>query len=123
MTILARTLRITAFASLASAAAAEAGSISGRVIDGARSPVPGARASLLTPQQGVVATVQTETDGSFGFRNLAPGRYELVVSLAGFETSRKALRLDDKGLADLLIDLSPGRLAEEVTVTADIGRA
>jgi len=102
---------------------AEAASISGKVVDPSGAPVGGARASVLTAHQALVATAESRADGTFQLLDVPPGRYELTVSFPGFDTARRALQLGERGASLGEIALRPPRLAEEVTVTADLGRA
>ena len=58
-------------------------SVRGRVTDPSGAIVPGASVTL-TAQSGGMQTATASTDGSYEFKNLTPGAYELAVTAAGF---------------------------------------
>jgi hypothetical protein len=50
---------------------------------------------------------KTATDGTFILRNVKPGKYELLVSIIGFETYRQPLSIENSNLALPVISLKP----------------
>ena len=62
------------------------GSISGTVLDATGTPVSGAQVRLTREATTPAAETLTEPDGHFSFANVAPGRFELSIALAGFKT-------------------------------------
>ena len=44
----------------------------------------------------VIGRTSTDNSGNFEFRNLEPGRYEVVVNLDGYQQARQSVDLEDK---------------------------
>lgn len=63
-------------------------------------------------------TVRTAADGSFEFRDLAPGTYDLLAHLHAFTDERKTVQLAAGQTADLQISLDVAPLHQQLTVTA-----
>jgi len=60
----------------------------------------------------------TDDRGHFSFRHLAPGRYEIEISLVGYETIRKELTVENDKTTTLSLQLTVSRQQlDEVTVT------
>ena len=53
------------------------GSVSGTIVDPSGSPVPGTSLVLKNTGTGVELRRTSETSGSYAFRNLVPGTYDL----------------------------------------------
>lgn len=84
------------------AVAADAGSISGRVLDGNSGKyLEGAEVSV----QGTSTRVTTERAGSFTISNLADGNYTLVVSYPGLEEKTETVAVTAGKAADLVVRL------------------
>jgi hypothetical protein len=83
-----------AFLLLAAVAPARAqggdGQISGTMKDAQGGVLPGVTVTLRNQATGVVRTTVTETDGTFRFPALNPGRFSLTAELAGFTTVQVA---------------------------------
>ena len=62
------------------------GSISGTVLDATGTPVSGAKVKLTRLTTTPVLESPTAQDGHFSFTNVAPGPFELSITLAGFKT-------------------------------------
>src|SRR5215471_15025679 len=62
------------------------GSLTGVVTDPSGAGVPKATAVLTDEDKGFTTTTHTDAEGRFVMRNLAPGRYKLVVSSPGMRT-------------------------------------
>lgn len=103
--------------------AQSAGEISGTVTDAAGNALAQASISLLNARQAVLATTQTDAQGQFTLRGIAPGNYEIIVTGRGFATKRQAVRVPSPEAAPLSISLGLPGIAEEVTITADLGLA
>ncbi|HWQ31712.1 MAG TPA: TonB-dependent receptor [Blastocatellia bacterium] len=103
--------------------AQSAGEISGTVTDAAGNALAQASISLLNARQAVLATTQTDAQGQFTMRGIAPGNYEIIVTSRGFATKRQAVRVPSPEAAQLSISLGLSGIAEEVTITADLGLA
>src|SRR5579862_8621941 len=98
--------------------AANTGALKGYVKDPTGAIVQGAALTLLSVDTGVTAKVNADDNGFFQFLQLAPGRYELTATAAGF---RKA---DIKDIVVLLeqivsydVRLEVGAVTETLQVT------
>ena len=58
-------------------------SLQGQVLDPSGAAVPGLTVTVVGPA-GMKLAVQTDDQGKFAFRNLAPGTYTLIIRLKGF---------------------------------------
>jgi hypothetical protein len=96
------------------------GSIQGTVKDSKGAVVPGAEITLTNLDEGTLRTAKTNGVGDYRFEDLVAGRYNLVVTAAGFDkyavsdvklVVRQELRLDAK--------LSVGTVQQEVKVSGD----
>jgi len=96
------------------------GSISGAVLDDARSAVPGASLKLVHVSTGMERSGRTDERGEFVIAALPPGRYTLSVDHTGFKTLvRSDIELtasERLSLGNLTLEL--GTVTQEVTVTA-----
>ena len=63
-------------------------SLSGQVLDPSGAAVPALSVNLTGPA-GTKSVAQTDEQGKYAFRNLAPGTYTLTISLTGFEDFAK----------------------------------
>jgi outer membrane cobalamin receptor len=116
-----RVLVFTAILVLALAGRAAAGpgpdTLRGRVLDPDKRPIARAEVIILNAS-GVVMTVQTSADGTFGPIALRDGEYDLVVAAPGFGLEPQHISI--KGAApvevDLLMKLSA--VSESVVVSA-----
>jgi hypothetical protein len=85
-----RVLGVLLLAAGAARAQPEAVTLAGVVVEaGTREPLPGATVFLSGTQRGTV----TDAEGRFTLADVAPGPYEVVVSLLGYRTARQALTL------------------------------
>jgi len=62
------------------------GTITGRIVDQTGTFVSGAAVKLTQPNQASGQEEETGDDGQFSFASVAPGDFELTVSLSGFRT-------------------------------------
>ncbi len=107
---------------LASFSAASAqgrfGSLSGVVMDPSPAPLPGASVTAKNRESGKVRVVTTNAEGAYSIQDLDPGRYSVVIEIAGFQ---KAEDLNILVLLGRNIEFSPklqlGNIAEVVNVT------
>ncbi|MBW4027634.1 TonB-dependent receptor [Acidipila rosea] len=67
-------------------AQAEAGTVSGTVLDQSGAAVPGANITLTKTDTGLVRQSVSSGSGAFQFPSLVPGPYELKVTSTGFNT-------------------------------------
>jgi beta-lactamase regulating signal transducer with metallopeptidase domain len=93
-----------------------AATISGRVLDQSGGALPGTRLTLTSLQTGAELTAHADVAGRFAFRNLQPGRYELVASLVAFATVRNVLTLASGAAVERALTLPLGSIQETVTL-------
>lgn len=78
-------------------------SVSGRVVDAAsEAAIPGAVVAIES-----IGSRITDNEGSFLFRNVAPGRYGIVIEASGYRTVRTAVVITDDVTATLRLDPDP----------------
>ena len=65
------------------------GSLSGQVTDPSGAAIPAATVTLTGPAQST-KTAQTDEQGRYTFKDLAPGAYSVAISTMGFSTFTKA---------------------------------
>ena len=106
-------------AELAVLAQVSGGGISGRVVDPLGGAVQDAQVSIESQSNGEVRLLKTNGRGFYGFPNLAPGRYNAVVSHAGFGDLTKRNLVVAVG-EQLLVDfeIAVGAVASSVEVSA-----
>jgi hypothetical protein len=93
------------------------GSISGTVVDPSGSPVAAAEMVLKNVATGVELRRVSEADGSYAFRNLVPGTYEITATFAGFQPyARRGILVAPNGDVRLDVGLSISGQTEEVEV-------
>ena len=92
--------------------------VQGTVVDPAGLVIPGATVELLSGTRVVGKTVSA-TDGSFRFADIAPGNYDIRVTLAGFRQSRMAIAVGSAAPAPVRIRLLIGSVTETVTVASE----
>jgi outer membrane receptor for ferrienterochelin and colicins len=97
-------------------AAAQQGGLTGSVGDETGASLPGATVTVTGP--GVTRTTVTETDGTFRFTGLPPGRYEVTVALAGFSTQAAKITVQDTVAALPALTLRVATLGETIVVSA-----
>jgi Carboxypeptidase regulatory-like domain/TonB-dependent Receptor Plug Domain len=100
------------------------GQISGSVVDGSGSVLPGATVTVQNTGTQTTRDVVTSGDGLFVITELLAGRYDVTVSMPGFKThSERGLVLSaNERLAMRPIVLEVGGVAETVSVSADVAR-
>jgi hypothetical protein len=108
---------------LAGAAAAQSltGTIIGQVRDSSGAVLPGATVTITSPAQpSGPRSVVTDARGAYRFTQLAPGNYELVVTLSGFSNyQEQGLRVALSGTTERIVTLSIAELAETITVSGE----
>lgn len=94
----------------------QTGSLSGTVVDTTDARIPGATIELTGPTR---QTVQSGSEGEFSFRNLAPGTYEIAVSMSGFTQARRPGLVVTTGSVDVPpVILALASVADTIVVTA-----
>jgi hypothetical protein len=95
-------------------------SLSGMVTDPNNGAIPGAKLTLTNEDTGFQSNFISNDAGEYTFRNLTPGKYDLVVTAANFKSeSKKGIELAVNQVARVDIHLSIGKADETVTVSAD----
>jgi hypothetical protein len=89
--------------------AAGTGGINGRAVDMSGAVLPGVSASVRTADGGTRKTV-TDSAGRFRIGDLPPGRYELHLSLAGFQPSASPVVISAGEWTDIVRTLEVGIL-------------
>ncbi len=95
-------------------------SLLGVVTDSTSATVPDAAITVTNIESGVAANAKTNNDGSFLVPFLIPGRYKLLVEMAGFRSFERSpieLRVNDRARVDVVLEV--GQLADRITVAAE----
>jgi hypothetical protein len=92
------------------------GSVSGTVSDPSGSAVPGVDLVLKNVATGVELQRTSASDGTYSFRNIAPGTYQLRATLAGFQTYQTNLDVRLSSNVRLDVNLTLGSQTEQVEV-------
>src|SRR6058998_2197931 len=93
--------------------------ISGSVRDGTGALIPGASVTAKNVETGITRTTTTDEQGRYQLLNLNVGRYEIDVSLSGFQTAVRSgivLAVGDRTVVNFTLQV--GQVAEKVEVTA-----
>ena len=78
-----------AIATLSAAGIAQSPSISGRVVDAAGWPIPGALVTAIDESGGAPIRATTGRDGTYQFAAMADGTYRIDFQLTGFDLMRR----------------------------------
>src|SRR4029450_13066624 len=112
---------LVAFAlALSSAANAQeiGGTLSGRVLDAQKLPVPGVTVTAPGPQGA--RTAVSDADGRYSIPFLTPGNYDVRAELQGFKSfEQKGISVRLGQVADVPVSMQVGGVAETVSVTAE----
>ena len=94
------------------------GTLSGRVLDAQKLPVPGVTVTATGPQGA--RTAVSDADGRFSLPFLTPGNYDLKAELQGFKTfEQKAVIVSLGQVTDIPVSMQVGGVTETVNVTAE----
>src|SRR6185436_12386870 len=94
------------------------GTLSGRVLDAQKLPVPGVTVTATGPQ-GARSGV-SDADGRFSIPFLTPGNYDLKAELQGFKSfEQKAVIVSVGQTTDIAVSMQVGGVTETVNVTAE----
>jgi Ca-activated chloride channel homolog len=91
------------------------GRIHGTVTDTSGAPLPGVQMTLLGPNS-IQRSTLTGGTGEFWFRDIGPGKYDVIASLPGFNTARTSTFVSAGFTRELSLMLGVGSLAETITV-------
>ena len=95
------------------------GQIAGIVKDQTGGVIPGATVTVTNVQTRLARTIATDVTGYYIFTALAPGAYDVEVSLEGFKKwTQSNVKLDAAAKVVLDVTLQTGGLSESVTVEA-----
>ena len=98
--------------------------ISGTVTDVSGASVPNAKVTLTSKDTAKSETEKTGAEGIYRFSQLAPGLYDIVVEAAGFKKEiRERIEVRAETLEGVNLSLSPGDVAESITVSSDTAAA
>ena len=96
------------------------GSITGTVTDPQSAPIPGATVTASNTGTGLKVEAVTDASGSYTFRNLLPGIYDLNAALEGFRAlNQTGLRVSAGNPVRVDLKLEVGALAETVNVVSE----
>ena len=94
--------------------------LSGTVTDPSGAVIPGAKLTLVNEATGFQSSYVSDAAGEYSFGNLTPGKYDLMVTGAGFKAvSQKGIELlvAQRGHSD--VHLTVGQADQTVEVSAD----
>ncbi len=94
--------------------------ITGAVVDGQGSVVPGVTVTALNLATNVGTEAVTNASGLFTIQQLQPGPYRVTAALQGFKTfSREGIELHTAETVTVNVQLSVGAIEETITVSAE----
>jgi hypothetical protein len=97
----------------------QTGTIRGTVVDSQDLPVPGVTITISSPTlQGVRSTVSA-ADGTYVFRSLPPGRYEMSFEITSFAPVKRSTDVALGLTVEQNVTLRAGGIAEQVQVVAE----
>ena len=101
------------------------GGLTGVVSDPSHAVVPDAVVELRDNTKGTIQTAKTNGDGVFRFYFLAPGRYTLIVSHAGFreESQEVNVLLGSPGTLNMALEIAKENTTVKVTGEAPLLQA
>jgi len=92
--------------------------VRGSVFDSAGSSLPGATVELVSGGK-TIATTTTGADGIFHFADVAPGAYEVRVTLQGFRQTRVSIGVGTTAPTPVRVKLLVGSTTESMMVKAE----
>jgi outer membrane receptor protein involved in Fe transport len=94
--------------------------LTGRVIDSAKSVLPGAEIILRGTAADSERTTKADAGGNFQIENLAPGSYRLIVRNPGLAEKSQEITLTSGQRLSLQVVLNPPQMAESIEVVEKI---
>lgn len=108
------------FVSGTAIAQSDRGSIAGTVVDSSGAAVGGATVVLKGVATGSTYRTVTTPEGVYRIGDVAIGRYDVTVTVAGFKSSvQTGVQVQINTVTALNVTLQPGDVKEEVTVISD----
>jgi hypothetical protein len=107
---------LAAFAADSSAQGVQTASIRGTVTDQQNLPVPGVNVTIQSPALQGVRSAVTNTDGTYAFRQLPPGRYEIKFEIGSFAPVTRTTDVLLGLAVEQNVTLRPSGVTEEVQV-------
>jgi len=92
--------------------------VSGNVLDPALASIKAAQVTLVRADGSPVAATVTDETGAFSFEKVAPGKYKLSVTIAGFRRFDRDISVGSKNLPALRIVLEIATQSESVNVSS-----
>jgi beta-lactamase regulating signal transducer with metallopeptidase domain len=93
------------------------GTIVGSVKDATGAVLPGATVRMTSADLAVQQQTVTDNSGAFMFGNLQPGRYDVAVSLPGFDTISGAMTVPPRQTVGRSFALPLGEITESINVS------
>jgi Carboxypeptidase regulatory-like domain/TonB dependent receptor/TonB-dependent Receptor Plug Domain len=95
-------------------------SVQGTVTDVSGGAVQNAKVTLISKDTAKSESVKSDAEGIYHFSRLAPGQYDITVEAAGFKKAiREQIAVRAETPEGVNISLSPGDVAESITVSSD----
>ncbi|MEW5979364.1 MAG: TonB-dependent receptor [Acidobacteriota bacterium] len=96
------------------------GGVTGRVSDPSGGAIPEAVVTLTSLDSGRTLTAGSSTEGIYSISGVAPGRYRISVTKAGFKGfSQEPIFISTATVITLDINLAVGEVSETLSVTAE----
>ncbi len=99
---------------------AVSGAVAGTVTDSTGALIPGAKVTIESTGTGAIQTTTAGAGGEFRFSLLAPGKYKLNASAAGFESTQTQVMVNVGTVAAANLKLSVGVSTQTVQVTESV---
>jgi len=107
--------------SLANVAYGQGATITGRVIDPRAASVPNATVTAANTETGITRTTTTTSDGLYRFDNLAPGVYNVILDVSGFNRAEaRSVKLQVGEARDINFNLELAGQQQSVVVTSEL---
>ena len=97
---------------------AQPANLSGRIFDSSQLAVSGATVVVTGEETHLKRSTQSNDAGSYSLPGLPPGRYELTIKAAGFNSQeRKGVQLEVAQQAQIDFVLEVGKASQVITVS------
>src|SRR5258705_4017051 len=87
--------------------------VEGTVVDSQNAAIPGATVVVSNSATGLSRTIVTDASGSYVAASLPPGTYQIEVTLAGFGTHARDVRLQVSRSTRMDITMNIAAVAEQ----------